>query len=118
MAFITIAINDSSETTNCTPSTFELHPDSPSENNSTCTSVHTHKVYEAVEEYPDQVAIENVTSSRVHVFVWLPKLPSGYVEAYNSTYFAKTFINTRFKFITNTTDGELTYSCANYCITR
>ena len=86
-----------------------LNPGVPPKSNTICSRVYSHKVYETVNKEEDQVAIENVTSSRVRVHVWVPRLPPAYIETYNSTYFANTFINVRFKFIGNTTAGKLTY---------
>ena len=85
-----------------------LNPGVPPKSNTTCSRVYSHKVYETVNK-EDQVAIENITSSRVRVHIWLPQLPSVFIEMYSSKDFAHTFINVRFKFIGNTTAGKLTY---------
>ena len=84
-----------------------LNPGVPPKSNATCSIVYSHKVYETVNKDIDQVAIENLTSSRVRIHVWLPELTSAYTETYSSKDFADIFINIRFKFIGNTTAGKL-----------
>ena len=86
-----------------------LNPGVPPKSNATCSRVYSHKVYETVNKEVDQIAIENVTSSRARVHVWEPQLSSVFTETYSSKDFTDTFINVRFKFIGNTTAGKLTY---------
>ena len=84
-----------------------LDPGVPSEANTTCTAVYSHKVYETINKQVDQVAIENITSSIVRIHVWVPELLTAYTETYSSENFINYFMNKRFKLIGNTTTGEL-----------
>lgn len=109
MIFFYVALNGSNPYTAPT-----LDPGVPQKPSTNCPSVYSHKVYETIDKQTDQVAIENITSSRVHVYVWLPMLSSAYTESYNAKRFTNKFINTRFKFIGNTTDGKLMHWHTNY----
>ena len=109
-----LALDDKNETVNCsiphTTPTIDLNPDVPPESNTTCSPAYSHKVYESVNKIQeDEVAIENVTASRVYVIVWSAQLPSAYIESYSSKNFVSQFNNTRFTFIGNTTESKLTY---------
>ena len=84
----------------------DLNPSAPPKSNATCLTVNPHKVYETVNKEIDQVAIENITSSRVRVHVWLPELPSAFTETYSSEDFTNNILDGRFKFIGNATAGK------------
>jgi len=86
-----------------------LDPNMPPEPNITCPFIYSHNVYEKIDKdtVDDQIAIEDINSSTVRVYLWLPGLPSGYTELYNSTTFANRYINTRFKYIGGTLPGKL-----------
>ena len=104
-----VGLSDQQNNSNST-STYSaptLFPEKPTESNVTCPLVYSYKVYETVDKKVDQIAIEHINFSYVDVYVWSPASKSVKYEPYSSKRFAEKYVNTRFKYIGDTTAGKL-----------
>ena len=100
-----ITQNSNSTSTYSAPTLF---PEKPTEPNVTCPLVYSYKVYKTIDTKVDQIAIEHINFSYVDVYVWSPAHKSVKYESYSSKSFAEKHLNTRFKYIGDSTAGKLT----------
>ena len=92
-----------------------MQPTDPTVKPCSVVVIHSYKIYKTIDEHIDQIAIESVHFASVDVYVWSNDTVKVQYESYSSNTFANAFINVRFQYIGNTTQGNSSKAICHIC---